>query len=94
MILSVLGRQLRQLYAARLAIENGKGSKWLMELWGMRSSYPAEKLTQSARRFSLAWCRKAVRRCEEVDLALKSTGADGREALTELLLELAVPAAS
>ncbi len=92
MILSVLGRQLRQLYAARLAIENGKGSKWLMELWGMRSSYPAEKLTQSARRFSLGWCRKAVTRCEEVDLALKSTGADGREALTELLLELATPA--
>lgn len=94
MILSVLGRQLRQMYAARLAIENGKGSKWLMELWGMRSSYPAEKLTQSARRFSLAWCRKAVTLCEEVDLALKSTGADGREALTELLLALATPAAS
>lgn len=94
MLLSVLGRQLRQLYTARLAIENGKGSKWLMELWGMRSAYPAEKLTQSARRFSLAWCRKAVIRCEEVDLALKSTGADGREALTELLLALAAPAAS
>lgn len=94
MILSVLGRQLRQLYAARLALENGKGSKWLMELWGMRSSYPAEKLTQSARRFSLAWCRKAVSLCEKTDLALKSTGADGQDALTELLLALAVPAAS
>ncbi len=94
MILSVLGRQLRQIYAARLAIENGKGSKWLMELGGMRSSYPAEKLTQSARRFSLAWCRKAVTLCEEADLALKSTGADGREELTELLLALAAPAAS
>lgn len=89
MILSVLGRQLRQLYTARLAIENGKSSKWLMELWGMRSPYPAEKLTRSARRFSLPWCRSAVIRCEEVDLALKSTGADGQEALTELLLELA-----
>lgn len=90
MILSVLGRQLRQLYSARLAIEKGKGSKWLMELWGMRSAYPAEKLTQSARRFSLAWCRRAVIRCEEVDMALKSTGIDGQEALAGLLLELSL----
>lgn len=89
MILSVLGRQFRQLYTARLAIENERQTDWLMELWGMRSAYPAEKLMQSARRFSLEWCRKAVLRCEETDLALKSTGADGREALTELLLELA-----
>ena len=94
MILSVLGRQLRQLYTARLALENGRGSKWLMELWGMRSSYPAEKLMQSARKFSLPWCRNALIRCEEVDLALKSTGADGQNALTELLLELATPKAS
>lgn len=93
-LLSVLGRQLRQLYTARLAVENGKGSRWLMELWGMRSAYPAEKLVQSARGFSLGWCRRAVRRCQEVDLALKSTGADGREALTGLLLELAAPKAS
>ena len=88
-LLSVLGRQLRQLYTARLAIENGRGSKWLMELWEMRSSYPAERLMQSARKFSLDWCRRAVLRCEETDLALKSTGVDGQEALTSLLLELA-----
>ena len=43
-ILAVLGKQLRQLYSARLAIENRKGTSYLMELWGMRSAYPAEKL--------------------------------------------------
>ncbi len=94
MLLAVLGRQLRQLYTARLAIEHGKGSRYLMELWGMRSSYPAEKLMQSARRFSLDWCRRAVLRCEEVDLAMKSTGADGQELLTGLLLELSAKKAS
>lgn len=93
-LLAALGRQMRQLYTARLAVENGKGSRWLMELWGMRSSYPAEKLTQAARRFSLDWCRRAVCRCQKVDLELKSTGADGRQALTGLLLELAAPKAS
>lgn len=88
MILSVLGKQLRQLYSARLAVEKGKNTKWLMELWGMRSAYPAEKLMQSARRFSLSWCRRAVLQCEAADLVLKSTGTDGQEALTGLLLEL------
>ena len=88
-LLAVLGRQLRQLYTARLAQEKGKSPQWLMELWGMRSSYPAEKLMRSARRFSLDWCRHALACCEEADLALKSTGADGREVLTGLLLELA-----
>ena len=89
-LLSVLGRQIRQLYSARLAIERKKGTPYLMELWGMRSAYPAEKLMQSARRFSLPWCRRAVIRCGETDLAMKSTGADGEELLIGLLLELAV----
>ena len=88
-ILAGLGRQLRQLYTARLAQEKGKGPQWLMELWGMRVAYPAEKLMRSARRFSLDWCRHALVCCEEADLTLKSTGGDGREVLTGLLLELA-----
>ena len=89
-LLAVLGKQLRQLYTARLAIEHKKGTKYLMELWGMRSSYPAERLMQSARRFSLPWCRRAVIRCGQAALAMKSTGADGAELLIGLLMELAV----
>ena len=89
-LLAVLGKQLRQLYTARLAIEHRKGVPYLMELWGMRSAYPAERLMQSARRFSLPWCRRAVLRCGQTDLAMKSTGADGEELLIGLLMELAV----
>ncbi len=87
MLLSVLGKNLRQLYTARLCLDRRKGSGALMELWGMKS-YPAEKLMTSARRFSLDWCRRAVRRCEETDLAMKSTGSDAKELLVGLLLEL------
>ena len=89
-LLSVLGRQLRQLYTARLALEEGKGADYLVGLWGLRSAYPAQRLLQSARRFSLNWCRRAVIRCAQTDLAMKSTGADGEDLLTQLLLELAV----
>lgn len=85
-----LGRQMRQLYSARLALEQGKGPSYVASLWGIKP-YPAEKLVSSAKRFSLKWCRKAVVRCGETDLAMKSTGQDGETLLTTLLLELAAP---
>ena len=89
-LLSVLGKQLRQLYSARLALESGKSAAYLKDLWDMRSAYPADRLMQSARRFSLPWCRRAVIRCAETDLAMKSTGADGQDLMAGLLMELAV----
>lgn len=85
-----LGRQMRQLYSARLTLEQGKGASYLASLWGIKP-YPADKLMGSARRFSLKWCRRAVVRCGQTDLAMKSTGQDGQELLTTLLLELASP---
>ena len=86
-ILSALSKQLRQLYSARLALAGGKGAAWVAQLWGMR--YPADRLLVSARRFSLQWCRRAVVRCAQTDLAMKSTGQDAKELMTTLLLELA-----
>ena len=86
-----LGRQMRQLYSARLALEQGRGPQYLAELWGLKP-YPAEKLMGAARRFTLPWCRRAVVRCGEVDLAMKSTGQLQQQLLTGLLLELAAPA--
>ncbi|MEI3140280.1 MAG: hypothetical protein V8S34_01020 [Lawsonibacter sp.] len=46
---------------------------------------------RSAKRFSLKWCRRAVVRCGQIDLAMKSSGQDGKELLTGLMLELANP---
>ena len=66
-------------------------TQYLAGLWGLKP-YPAEKLMGAARRFTLPWCRRAVVRCGEVDLAMKSTGQDGQQLLTGLLLELAAPA--
>lgn len=85
-----LGRQMRQIYSARLAMEQRRGAGYVAGLWGLKP-YPAEKLMTSARRFNLAWCRKAVIRCAQTDLAMKSTGQDPQQLLTTLLLELATP---
>ena len=90
MILAVLGKHFRQLYTARVALETGKGSRWLMDLWGMRSAYPADKLLEGARRHDLAWCKGAMRRCAETDLAMKSVaGAEGKDLLVSLVTQLA-----
>jgi len=89
-IMGALGKQMRQLYSARLALEQGKGSAYVASLWGMKP-YPADKLINSARRLSLKWCRKAVVRCGQTDFAMKSAGQDSKELLTNLLLELSVP---
>ncbi len=86
-IMGAFGKQMRQLYSARLALDRQKNAAWVAGLWGMR--YPADRLMVSARRFSLQWCRRAVVRCAQTDLAMKSTGQDAKELMTTLLLELA-----
>lgn len=90
-ILYSLSKQIRQLYAARLLLERRGTAGELAAQFGIKA-YPAQKLMDSARRFSLAWCRNAVTRCAQTDLAMRSPGADGKELITNLLLELATPA--
>lgn len=89
-ILFSLGKQMRQLYSARLLIERGHGVSALASLWGMKP-FQSEKVMRSARRFSLNWCRRAVVLCGQADLDMKSTGQDAQQLLTTLLLELAAP---
>lgn len=61
-----------------------------MELWGMRSAYPADKLMEGARRPWAGLVPPGMRRCAETDLAMKSvSGADAKELLVSLVLELA-----
>lgn len=88
-ILAAVGRQLRQIWSARLALENKRGASYLVQLWGMRGDWQAKKLMQTARRYPLSWCRMAVKEVQTADLALKLGGRDGAEVLSELLLTLA-----
>ena len=89
MILSAMGKYFQQLYTARLYLDAGRGREELIALWGMKSGYQADKLMDAARRFSLPWCRYAVRRCYETDIVLKSSYGQEGEVLTGLLMELA-----
>ena len=89
-LLSLMGGELRRLHSARIALDAGRDRFWLMEQWNMRSDYQAKLLLENARRVSRPWCARAVRRCCETDLRIKSvSGADGAGELKLLLMELA-----
>ncbi len=87
-ILGAIGKYLRQLYAARVALESRRSADDLAALWKMHP-YPCSKLMSAAQRVSLAWCREALRAAARADLALKSTGAAPKDVLTDLVLGLA-----
>ncbi len=90
MLLALLGKELRRLYTARIALDNGKDKFWLMEQWNIRFESVARQMLDNARKVSQAWCANAVRRCYEVDLRIKSVnGVNGAEELKLLLMELA-----
>ena len=89
MILAALGCQLRRIYTARLAIDSGKDKYWLMELWDMKSDYPAKLLLSAAKRTTADWCADAVKMCQVLDRRMKSEkGIDAAGELKLLLVRL------
>lgn len=89
-ILAALGKELRRLYTARLALDGGKDRVWLKELWSMSSDYPAKLLLQAAKNVDHDWCRQAVKRCQVLDRRMKSErNMDSEGELKLLLMELA-----
>lgn len=87
-ILGALGKYLRQLYAARVALERRRSADDLAALWKMHP-YPASKLMAAAHRVPLSWCREALERAYQADQALKSSGNAPADVLTDLVLALA-----
>lgn len=80
--------KMRQLLAARVLYEGGKGQSQLMDMCGIRFDFQARGMMNAARSVSLNWCKRAVTACSESALALNS-GGNGREILAQLLVELA-----
>ena len=85
-ILAALGSQLRRLYTARLALDSGKDKLWLMDLWNMRSDYPARLLLDAARKTTHEWCANSLALCQKLDRRMKSEKGIDREGELKLLL--------
>jgi len=89
MILAILGKQLRQLYAAALALEKGLDIKEIMECCAIKYEFAAKKLISSARAYSLKQLSKALELCVDTDFKMKSSSNDSRELLKELVIRIA-----
>ena len=89
LILAALGSQMRRIYTARIAIDAGQDKYWLMELWDMKSDYPAKLLLSAAKKTTAAWCADAVKMCQVLDRRMKSErGIDAEGELKMLLVRL------
>ena len=89
LILAALGSQMRRIYTARMAIDSGKDKYWLMELWDMKSDYPAKLLLSAAKKTTADWCAEAVKQCQTLDRRMKSEkGIDAAGELKLLLVKL------
>lgn len=92
-ILAALGKQLRQLLSAKIALEHGKSAAYVKKLWNMKNDYAARKSMDRARTCSIAWCRAAVRLASDTDRAMKSTGQGGDVLLKDFLIQLSAAGA-
>ena len=86
MILGVISKELRRLYTARLALDSRKDKLWLMDLWNMRSDYPARLLLDAARKTTHEWCANSLALCQKLDRRMKSEKGIDREGELKLLL--------
>ena len=89
LIAAVLGAQMRKLYAARLAVDEGLGSKYVMKACKLKFEGLATKLMSTARGFTLPQLVRAVELCADADYRMKSTGLDGWEILKETVARIA-----
>lgn len=88
-ILAAVGKTMRQLYTARMALDNGKDRFWLANLWGIKE-YPAKLFLQAAGKVSHEWCAAAVKKCQTLDRRMKSErNMDSEQELKLFLMELA-----
>lgn len=88
-MLAMLGIQMRRLYAARLALEQGLGTEYVMEACGIRYDFIARDLISAARGFTLLQLRDAVRICAETDYKMKSSSEDDTALLKDAVLRIA-----
>lgn len=91
-IMGVIGWQLRQLYAAKIAEKCGGGAPFLMEILGTSSKYRVRMLMDTAAKLSLPALTNGVRLCAEYAMKPRESGGtltDG-EALREFLLRFAM----
>ena len=89
MLLALIGNQMRNIYAAKLAETERRDRSYITEVTGVRFDFLVRKLQDNAKRFSLERLERAVAICAEADYLMKSSSVDDDELLKDLLVKLA-----
>lgn len=85
---AVIGRQMRQLYAAKVLQEHRKGAYDLAQLYGLRD-FAAREIFNQAGGFRRQLLRRAARLSAQTDYAMKTSGGDQEQLLELMVLKLA-----
>ena len=65
-ILAAVGKELRRLYTARMALDGGKDRLWLKQLWSMSSDYPGQAADAGGQeRWTTTGARRRCMRCQQ-----------------------------
>ena len=86
---SLIGRQMRQLYALRSAIDGKRSRSEAAELAGLGHDFLYDKLAPLARSWSTEELGRLVSLCAEYDYRMKSTGLDPEDLIKELFSRIA-----
>jgi DNA polymerase-3 subunit delta len=89
MLLAAIGRQMRNLYTAKLAADEKLGRKFVEDNSGIKFPFLLDKLIKTAGGFTLAQTRRAVELCCDADYAMKSTGGDSEAILKDVVMRIA-----
>lgn len=84
---AVIGRQMRQMYTAKVLSEGGKGSYELMSLYGIRD-FAAREVYNQARGYKKQQLREGCRLTAMTDYQMKTSGGSGEALLENLVLQL------
>ena len=87
MMLSLLGRQCRQLYYIAVMLENGKRQAEIASELGL-NSFIVPKLIPLAKRYTAAQLKKAARLCTETEYLVKSGQMMDAGSLEKVMLEI------
>lgn len=85
---AVIGKQLRQMYLAKILAEHGKDAYELTQLYGIRD-FAAKQVYQQARGFKKPQLKEGCRICAQVDYDMKTSGGNGEDLLETALLQIA-----
>lgn len=84
---AVIGRQMRQMYTAKILSEHGKDAYELTQLYGIRD-FAAREVYAQARGYKKPQLKEACRLCAQTDYDMKTSGGSGEALLETLLLRI------